>query len=30
MKDARYSFPEKKNPAHAAQRWILSGESAAK
>ena len=23
-------FPEKKNTAHAAQRWILSGESAAK
>ena len=30
MKDSRYSFPEKKNTAHAAQRWILSGESAAK
>ena len=25
MKDSRYSFPEKKNTAHAAQRWILSG-----
>ena len=30
MKDSRFSFPEKKNTAHAAQRWILSGESAAK
>ena len=30
MKDSRYSFPEKKNTAHAAQRWILSGKSAAK
>ena len=25
MKFSRYSFPKKKNTAHAAQRWILSG-----